>query len=59
MNANQARAYAAKVDTTIHKELVRFYNSAREFMENGSFRKGEKISMVYSSFLISKEIYLF
>lgn len=55
MNAKQARAYAKTVKPGVHKDLVRFFNAAREHMENGCYNPGDKIRMTYSSLLIGKD----
>lgn len=57
MNTKQARAYAKTVKPGEDKELTRFYNAAREFMDNRNGETDEegKYRMTYSSLLISKD----
>ena len=56
MNAKQAREYAKTVKPGEDKELTRFYNAAREFMDNRDGEADEsKFRMTYSSLWISKE----
>ncbi len=56
MKAKEARAYANTAKSNNSKELNRFFNAAREFMDNmENFYPGDPIRMTYSSLLISKD----
>lgn len=55
MNAKQARAYLKVANNGATTELNRFYNAAREKMDNGYNQNDGKVTMSYSSLLLSDE----